>query len=78
MEPDSGVKYFKTSKAGSLKTSVPELAKPVYAICKNVSVTERPSLGQAAIKIRATPKLNFYRTGQFHRPDDSGETMLEL
>jgi hypothetical protein len=26
---------------------------------KNVSITERPSLGQAALELRATPELSF-------------------
>jgi hypothetical protein len=55
--------FTKSPKGRSLKQNyVPELAKlaRLRKMLKNVSITERPSLGMAAPELRATPQAQFF------------------
>jgi hypothetical protein len=45
---------------------------------KKVSITERPSLGQAALELRATPQLNFLRTGLYVELCNAREFRLRI
>jgi hypothetical protein len=45
------------------RSSKPDLSKFDVQDVKHVKITERPSVGQAALEPRATPQLDFLRTG---------------